>query len=73
MHVNNLKATDARHGHGECLYDSGSSYVGQWQHDRRWGRGKFVFACGDVYVRPSLAHPSVSMPFRWSRGSARCA
>lgn len=49
MHVNNLQPTDARHGYGECMYDSGSSYVGEWQHDRRWGTGKFIFACGDVY------------------------
>ena len=38
MHQNNLKATDARHGYGECYYDSGSKYVGQWQNDRRCPR-----------------------------------
>ena len=45
-HVNNLQATEARHGYGEIKYDSGSSYKGQWQNDRRWGVGKFRFTCG---------------------------
>jgi len=38
-----------RHGEGKIRYESGTSYAGQWAHDKRNGYGKFVFACGDVY------------------------
>ena len=49
MHSNNLKYTDARHGYGKCVYNSGSFYHGEWKHDRRDGNGKFAYACGDTY------------------------
>ena len=38
-----------RHGHGKIRYDCGSSYVGEWAHDRRSGQGRMVYANGDVY------------------------
>ena len=49
MHINNMAATEARHGYGECIYDSGSTYLGEWKMDRREGFGKFTYTCGDVY------------------------
>ena len=34
---------------GEIRYETGASYTGQWQHDKRSDLGTFTFACGDVY------------------------
>jgi len=39
----------SRHGYGEVLYDTNSTYKGQWSRGKREGYGEFVFACGDVY------------------------
>ena len=49
FHSNNLKHTEARHGQGECLYDSGASYKGEWAMDKREGKGRFTYTCGDYY------------------------
>ena len=49
MHTSNLKDTVARHGHGLCVYTTGSRYEGQWDMDRRVGVGTFSYTCGDVY------------------------
>lgn len=38
-----------RHGYGEITYDSGSTYMGHWELDKRVGTGKHTFACGDTY------------------------
>lgn len=49
LHANNLANDQARHGFGECVYDSGASYKGEWVSDRRQGRGVFTYSCGDQY------------------------
>ena len=38
-----------RHGYGKIRYESGSTYIGQWEGDKRSGVGTYWFACGDVY------------------------
>lgn len=31
-----------RHGYGEICYESGSVFMGQWEHNKRTGKGKFA-------------------------------
>ena len=39
-----------RHGRGECIYSGGSSsYAGEWENDRRHGRGKLSSSHTDSY------------------------
>jgi len=50
-----LASGRVRHGHGEVKYESGSIYVGHWEHNKRFGNGKYTFASGDVYEGEWLA------------------
>lgn len=49
LHTNNIANDQARHGYGECVYDSGATYKGEWVNDRRQGKGVFTYGCGDQY------------------------
>ena len=44
----NINATNQRHGHGIMKYTNGREYIGEWQNDKREGKGKLTFG-SDTY------------------------
>lgn len=47
--VEGCKTGDCRNGYGEAVFPSGNSYAGNFENGRMHGKGKFMFAGGNVF------------------------